>query len=58
MKYVTEKDLVRMLKVSPRFVLSLRRRRLIPFCKLGRSVRFPLEEVESALKKLTVKELG
>ena len=58
MKFITEKDLLRMLKCSPRHLLNLRQRRLLPYTRLGRSIRYDVDDIERALKKLTVREHG
>jgi excisionase family DNA binding protein len=53
-KLLTEDDVAGLLNVSLRHVRNLRARRLIPFVRLGRSIRFPVHSVQDALKKLTV----
>jgi hypothetical protein len=57
MRFLTSKDVLGMLQCSPRHLLNLRRRRLIPFIKLGRAVRYSPDEVARAISKLSVKEL-
>jgi len=46
---VTEEDLAFSLNVSERHLRELRARRLIPFIKLGRVVRYRMADVERAL---------
>jgi excisionase family DNA binding protein len=55
---LTEKELAARLHISLRHVATLRAQRLIPFFKLGRSVRFKESDVARALEKLTIKEHG
>lgn len=54
----TEPEMATLLKVSKRHLLSLRVQRLIPFIKLGKSVRYNPEAVERAIEKLTINEIG
>ena len=51
---LTEQDVAAVLSVSIRHVRNLRQRRLLPWVKLGRSVRFTVPAVRAALEKLTV----
>ena len=46
------------LKCSPRHVIDMKNQRLIPVIKLGRCVRFSIEDVEKALQKLTIREIS
>ena len=55
---ITEQEQAKLLHCSARHVWNLRKRRLIPVIKLGRSVRYDPEAVARAMGKLTVKELG
>jgi excisionase family DNA binding protein len=55
--YLNSSEMAAWLGVSPRTVVNLRRRRLLPHIKIGRLVRFPREQVESALRSYTVTEL-
>ena len=56
--YTTEEELARELRVSQRHLINLRNRRLIPFVRLGRLIRYNRAAVEKAIQKLTVKELS
>ena len=56
---LTEKQQANALACSPRHLVNLRQKRLIPFIKLGgRLIRYNPEAVARALEKLTVKEVG
>ena len=55
---VTIRQMAAGISVSPRHLQSLMARRLIPFVKLGRSVRLDPEAVNRALEKLTVREVS
>jgi len=46
------------LKVSVRHIQNQQRRRLIPYYRNGRCIRFRISEVEAALKLLEVKSVG
>ena len=56
-EYLTEPEQAKLLKCCTRHLLGLRQKRLIPYLKLGRSVRYDPEAVARAMEKLTVKEL-
>ena len=49
-------ELAALLRVTPRHLEKLTKRRVIPFIKLGRSIRYKWSAVEKALDKVTVKE--
>jgi hypothetical protein len=52
---VTEQQLANILSVSARHIRVLRTRKLIPWIRLGRSVRFYIPDVETAIRQsLTV----
>ena len=56
---VKEKELAeKHIKCSQRHIVSLREKRLIPFIKLGRCVRYDLDAVNKALEKLTIREIS
>lgn len=55
---VTERTQARLLRVSLRHLINLRKRRLVPHVRLGRSVRYNPSEVEKAVEKLTVQAVG
>ncbi len=58
MNLVTEKELAEnYIKCSERHLINMRNKRILPFIKLGRSVRYDLHAVEKALEKLVVKEV-
>jgi excisionase family DNA binding protein len=52
--FMDASELASFLGVSLRTVRTMQQRRLIPFVKIGRSVRFRLSQVEKALEKLTI----
>lgn len=54
-EYVTEEVLAAKLKISKRSLATYRARRLIPFLKIGKLIRFNPCDVEVALAELTVK---
>lgn len=54
---ITEKELAAMLSVSWRHVQNLRNRRLIPHVRLGRVVRYRVQDVEKALERLTIRAI-
>ena len=56
--YTTEEELAKELRVSQRHLINLRNRRLIPFVRLGRLIRYNRAAVEKAIQKLTVQELS
>jgi Helix-turn-helix domain len=51
-----EKEQAKQLKCSLRHLINLRNKRLIPFIRLGRSIRYDPTAVQHALEKLTVRE--
>jgi hypothetical protein len=53
----TEKQQAAQLQCSLRHLVDLRNKRLIPFIRLGRSIRYDPNAVQRALEKLTIKEL-
>ena len=52
----TEKEQAEVMKISVRHLTHLRARRLIPFIRLGKSIRYDPVAVQRALEKLSVKE--
>ena len=56
--YTTEEELAKELRVSQRHLINLRNRRLIPYIKLGRLIRYDRAAVQKAIQKLSIKELG
>ena len=58
MELLTVKQQAARLRVCERHLINLRNKRLIPYIKLGRSIRYNPEAVQRALAKLEVKELG
>ena len=56
-RLLTEREQAEQLRCSLRHLVGLRNKRLIPFIRLGRSIRYDPNAVERALKKLTIKEL-
>jgi excisionase family DNA binding protein len=55
-EYMLEVELATRLRVSRRHVINLRNQRLIPYLRLGKSVRYRWADVQRALKKLEVDE--
>ena len=53
---LTEPELAKQLHCSTRFLRKLRARRVIPYVKLGRAIRYSPTAVARAIDKLTVKE--
>lgn len=51
-----EKEQAKQLKCSLRHLVNLRNKRLIPFIRLGRSIRYNPIAVARALEKLEIKE--
>jgi len=52
--FMSSRELADWLHVSLRTVGNWQRRRVVPFLKVGRVVRFPREQVETALAGLTL----
>jgi hypothetical protein len=55
---ITEKQQAAMLKCSPRHLVNLRQKRIIPYVQLGRLIRYNPVAVSRALEKLTVREVA
>ena len=55
---INEQELAKELRVSLRHVTNLRARKLLPFLRLGRAIRYDRAAVERALAKLETKELA
>jgi excisionase family DNA binding protein len=55
---MTKAELAEFLRVSDRTVDNYVIGRVIPYIKIGRSVRFRLADVEKALSRYTVKEVS
>ena len=55
--FLNRLQMAQFLGVSERKLSTMMRNRQIPFLKLDRSVRFDLNEVIKALKKLTIEEI-
>jgi Helix-turn-helix domain len=55
---ITEKELAGLTRCSVRHLINLRNRRLIPYVRLGKSVRYNPEHVKRAIDKLTVIEIS
>ena len=52
-----EKEQAKQLICSIRHLINLRNKRLIPYIKLGKSIRYDPNAVQRALEKLSIKEL-
>lgn len=53
---LTETEQAKQLHCSTRLLRKLRARRMIPYIKLGRAIRYKPDAVARAIEKLTVKE--
>lgn len=53
--YITEDELAASLKISKRSLANYRARKVIPFLKIGRVIRFNPAAVNAALEQLVVK---
>jgi hypothetical protein len=53
---LTEVEQAKQLHCSTRLLRKLRARRVIPYVKLGRAIRYAPAAVARAIEKLTVKE--
>jgi excisionase family DNA binding protein len=56
-KWRTREQIAEHFSVSVRTVANLQRRRVLPFCKVGRLVRFNLDDCEKALLKFQVRSV-
>jgi len=54
---INETELARRCSCSKRHIINMRNRRLIPFLKFGKLVRYDPVAVARALEKLTVREV-
>jgi predicted DNA-binding transcriptional regulator AlpA len=54
MKLIKEKEVLEMFQFSARHLRELRHRKLIPYYQIGRSIRYCVADVESALQRLKV----
>ena len=58
-EYMDSNQLATWLKVSPRTVVNMRRRRQIPYIQMGHVIRYNRAAVEAALKKsFTIEEIA
>jgi hypothetical protein len=57
-KLLKERDAAELLSCSARHLRNLRRKRLLPFFRLGGAIRYSVVDIEAALKKLKVEALG
>lgn len=53
---ITEEEQARQLHCSQRHLIRMRNRRMIPYVKLGRMIRYDPMKVAAAIEKLTIKE--
>ena len=53
---ISEKAQAELLGCSLRHLVNMRNRRLIPYVRLGKLVRYDPAEVERAIQKLTIRE--
>lgn len=54
---LTEKEQAALLSISWRGLQEFRKKRLVPFVRIGRLVRYRPTEVERALERLTIREV-
>jgi excisionase family DNA binding protein len=54
---LTEGDVATLLQVSRRSVARLRKSRVLPFIKVGHSVRFRRADIERALARRAIREI-
>jgi predicted DNA-binding transcriptional regulator AlpA len=54
---LTEKQMAALLAISWRGLQELRKRRLVPHIRLGRSIRYCPSAVQTAIEKLTVESV-
>lgn len=57
-KLLKETEVQELMQCSARHIQNLRKRRLLTYLRIGRSIRYDIRDVEAALKKLRVEELG
>jgi excisionase family DNA binding protein len=48
--YLTKQDMAKLLQVTPRTIDNLMARGILPFVRLGRTVRFRLKDVEAHIE--------
>ena len=58
MNYLTKREFIARLKISPMTLSRWMRARIIPFHRIGRIVRFKEDEIEEALKQYRVASVG
>jgi excisionase family DNA binding protein len=57
-RYLSPRELGKILNKSASSIYRLRKRRAIPYVLIGGEVRFRLRDVEKALERYTVKEVA
>ncbi len=57
-KLVSEKEIATDMGISPRTVRRLRQARVLPFYRVGKSVRYSREECHRALQQYRVRAVG
>jgi DNA-binding transcriptional MerR regulator len=55
--HISEKEQAERISISWRALQEYRKKRLIPFVRLGRRVLYKPADVERALERLTIKEV-
>jgi hypothetical protein len=55
-RYLNKRDLGKVLDKSERSIDRMRKKKVIPFVKIGGEIRFRLKDVERALARYVVKE--
>jgi DNA-binding transcriptional MerR regulator len=53
--FVTEREAARLISVSPRHLHNLRQQGLVPFARLGRSIRYSPKALAEAVERTTQK---
>jgi excisionase family DNA binding protein len=54
MSIVKEREIAKLLGFSQRNIINLRNQGILPYMRIGRSIRYDMEQVQEALKKPTV----
>jgi len=55
--YLNSEEIAKHLRITTRTLFSLRKRRIIPYMRVGRGIRYNMDEVDKAMEKRMVKAL-
>jgi hypothetical protein len=58
MKLIKEREAAELMQCSARHLRNLRRKRLLPYFRLGGAIRYSVVDLDAALKRLKVEALG